>query len=250
MIALALALLISAAPRVDLPQDPLTRALYAQLAHGLPPAAVGQWVTYALHGSGVNRDAYWRLSIVGKQKDGRGREAVWLEMELSEKPSFVAPLLQLKMLVASKGGLQAEGISRAVLAIGAGRPQEVDPVSLSRHLGPGEARGGSHLYEGAEVMLRPGKSRPLMTAAGTVHALPVELVYRQTVIQRYWVSREIPVLQLAKIEIPGIEDTMEVRDYGLDAKPMIHFPDPDAPTISLDPGSPNGGNDAQAPTAP
>lgn len=254
MIALAVALLITQATPAEVPRDPLTQALYQQLAHGLPPAAVGQWVTYALHGTG-GRDAFWRLSIVGKQKDEKGRDAVWLEMEMGQHPNFVAPLFQMKMLVANQGGLRFDGISRAVLAIGAGQPQEVDPKSLAETNKPSRPASASArhtaLYNGAEISFRAGKHRPLMTAAGTVDSLPVELVYRQTVIQRYWVSKEIPVLQLAKIEIPGIEDSLEVRDYGLNAKPLIHFPDPSAPKISLEatPES-DGGTDEPAPHSP
>jgi hypothetical protein len=242
VIALALALVLSTAPAREVPKDPLSSALYEQLSRGLPAAGVGQWVTYMLRGS-ANRYGFWRLSIVGKTKDAKGRDAVWLEMEMGQNPNFVAPLFQMKMLVASEGGLQADGISRAVLAIGAGQPQEVDPKSLA----PKEAaakpapRARTAPYRGAQISFRAGKRQKLMTAAGSVDALPVELVYRQTVIQRYWVSKEIPVLQLAKIEIPGIDDSLEVRDYGLNAKPLIHFPDPDAPKISLEAPEADGG---------
>ena len=258
MIAFALiATLVASAPAVppQVSSDPLTHALYEQLSHGLPPAAVGQWVTYALHGNGRAGDAYWRLAIVGKAKDEKGRDAVWMEMELDQHPNFVAPLFQMKMLVASSGGLHADGITRAILAIGAGKPQEVDPASLASQAKKSGAAPapGSHtvMVERHPLTLRAGKAQKLMTAAGTVDATPVEAVYRRTVIERYWISKEIPVLQLAKIEIPNLDDAMEVRDYGIDAKPMLRFPDPDAPKISLEtqPAS-NGGTDEPAPASP
>lgn len=240
---------------VDVTSDPLAQAVYQQLTHGLPPAAVGQWVTYTLHGTGRPNDAFWRLAVVGKQKDEKGRDAVWVEMELAQHPNFVAPLFQMKMLVANDNGLQANGITRAVLAIGAGQPQEVDPASLVRKRRddspPQPAKVHSVMFEGHPMVMRAGKRSKLMTAAGTVDATPVELVYRRTVVQRYWISKEIPVLQLAKIEIPNLDDSMEVRDYGLDAKPMIHFPDPNAPKISLEtPPDPTGSPHEPAPTSP
>lgn len=73
-----------------------------------------------------------------------------------------------------------------------------------------------------------------MTLAGTVAAVPVEVVMKNTVIKRMWLSREIPLLNLAKIEIPGIGHAMEVAEYGIDAKPRMRIPAPDAPKIKLE----------------
>lgn len=236
--------------------DPLSQTIIQRLGRGLQDPKIGQWVTYQLKGDD-QRGGFMRLAIVGKQKDKVGREASWLEIEVGQNPNFVAPLFQMKLLIASKNGLQSDGISRAVVAIGAGQPQEVDPKSLSGRKSKGADEPDQWILANekpinpSKVVARAGKPKLLMTAAGTVDALPVELVYRSTVFQRYWLSKEIPVLQLAKIEIPGIENSLEVRDYGLDAKPMIHFPDPNAPKISLEPGAAteDGGTDepAQAP---
>jgi hypothetical protein len=73
-----------------------------------------------------------------------------------------------------------------------------------------------------------------MTPAGTVTAVPIEAVYRSTVIKRTWVSREIPILQLAKIEIPRIAHALEVLEYGVNAKPRMLLPDPKTPRVKLE----------------
>lgn len=73
-----------------------------------------------------------------------------------------------------------------------------------------------------------------MTPAGTVTAVPVEVMYRSTVIKRTWVSREIPILQLAKIEIPRISHALEVAEYGVNAKPRMLLPDPKTPLVKME----------------
>ena len=73
-----------------------------------------------------------------------------------------------------------------------------------------------------------------MTPAGTVTAIPIEVMYRSTVIKRTWMSREIPILQLAKVEIPRIAHALEVFEYGVDAKSRMLLPDPKTPTVKLE----------------
>ena len=97
-----------------------------------------------------------------------------------------------------------------------------------------------------------------MTAAGTVAAIPVEVMFRSTVVKRLWMSRQVPVLHLAKLEIPAIEHSMEVRDFGIDAKPRMVLPGPDDPKIRVErydeappKAPPEGDSDGpQAPTRP
>ena len=84
-----------------------------------------------------------------------------------------------------------------------------------------------HIVSGTEGLL--------MTEAGTVSAVPVEVLYKSTVLRRFWVSNQVPLLHLARIDIPGIQQTLELRDYGASAKPMMLMPDPNEPKIRLDP---------------
>jgi hypothetical protein len=70
-----------------------------------------------------------------------------------------------------------------------------------------------------------------------VTAEPLEVRHRQLVLKRYWVSRELPILHLAKIEFPPIRYSLEVRDYGLDARPRLVPPTPSDKKITLEPAS-------------
>ena len=85
-----------------------------------------------------------------------------------------------------------------------------------------------------EMNIRTGDEARLMTLAGTIRAVPVELRMKKTVIKRMWMSSEVPVLQVAKVEIPAIGQSMEVRDFGTAAKGRMVLPGPDEPRIRLD----------------
>src|SRR5690606_20856451 len=79
-----------------------------------------------------------------------------------------------------------------------------------------------------------GEAQRVMTQAGSVRAEPIDLFYRGTRVRRIWMSPEIPVLGLAKLEIPGSGYIMEARDYGIGAEPMMALPKPGSATLSLE----------------
>jgi hypothetical protein len=87
------------------------------------------------------------------------------------------------------------------------------------------------------MSIQRGKPARVMTLAGSVTAEPLEVLYKRTLLKRYWISPEIPILRVAKLEFPGIKYIMEVRDYGVDAKPRIVLPAPGAKKITLEPAS-------------
>ncbi|MBF5045553.1 hypothetical protein FGE12_24305 [Aggregicoccus sp. 17bor-14] len=235
MRALVLGVLLAALPaRAQTP--PAVRTLVEHMARGIRKTQVGDWVTYKLDGGG-KRVHYWRLAAVSAEKDRLGRDALWIEVDMGTHPGMAAPLAQMKMLVAKDVGLSAQGITRLIVATGFDRPQEYSPEALAAALrkepstaapappGPGQ---------GPRPAIQAGREVQLMTLAGTVPAVPLEMRYRNTVVKRLWFSREIPVLQIAKIEIPGIGQAMEVRDFGVDAKPLMQIPPPDAPKVRLE----------------
>jgi hypothetical protein len=239
------ALLLLAAPSPAMPEDPGTKVMVEQLSHGLPAAEVGQWVTYQLM-TEQGRRSFWRLAVVGNDRDAKGRDAAWVEMEFSETAKMVAPLFQMRMLVARNGGLDANAISRVFVAAGVGKPMELDPKSVAQMYEKPPATAIAEPATRKDAHVQTGKPEQLMTLAGTLNAVPIEVMYRKTVVERFWMSKQIPVLQLAKVEIPGIETGMEVRDYGLDARPMMRLPDPNETKLTLD--SPGG--DTHAPSQP
>jgi hypothetical protein len=206
-------------------------------------ARVGEWVTYQMDGG--PQQGFLRLAIVAEQKDAQGRDAVWVELEFDQHSELKAPLVQFLMLVARDTGLRAEGISRLFATQGFEKLQEVDADALPFFLGTPQKDGSrsalppptARLPVGQGSTVSRGKPTRLMTLAGTVTAEPLEVRYRQLVLERYWVSRQLPILGLAKLELPPIRYTMEVRDYGLDARPRMVPPAPGDKKITLEPDS-------------
>ncbi len=234
-LVLALPLRVDANPARDLVQH---------MSRGARPARMGDWVTYRFNGGGA-RVYYWRLAVVGEEKDKEGRDAVWVEMEAGTHPAMKSPLSQMRMLVAREGDeIRYDAISRLYIGTGFNPPQEYSDEALQhvvkKQLAEAEKDKNAppekpaKLPQGVKPTTRSGKETRLMTLAGTVPAVPVEVVLKNTVIKRMWLSREIPLLNLAKIEIPGIGHAMEVAEYGIDAKPRMRIPAPDAPKIKLE----------------
>lgn len=207
------------------------------LLHSAPAELrVGQWVTYELRrGEGEGRASYWRIAVVGQERDNRGREGYWLEMEVGTHPEFPAPMAQLRMLVAKGAGVTAQGVTRLLMAQGFDRPVEVDPGAIAAFVpGGGRPARSSPLPAAARPVLRAGRHASLLTRAGSVRATSLEVLERGVVVQRLWVSPEVPVLHLARIEIPPIGQVMEVHGHGEDARPRMRLPSSGTPTIHLD----------------
>lgn len=234
-LALALLLLVAAPASAAMPG----KELLDHLAKGLRTTQVGDWVTYKLDGGGA-RVHYWRLAVVGEEKDKLGRDALWLEMEMGTHAAMRAPLSQIRMLIArGQGGGAAfdpNGVTRLIVAIGFDKPQEYSQEALEWALTkqPSSQKPAPPQRAGEPPVVRSGKETRLMTPAGTVSAVPIEVMYRSTVIKRTWMSREIPILQLAKVEIPRIAHSMEVAEYGVNAKSRMLLPDPKTPTVKME----------------
>lgn len=245
------ALLLVAALLVAAPAGaqvhPAARALMQHMSKGARAAKVGDWVTYRFFGGGT-RVFYWRTAVVGEDKDKAGRDAVWVELEAGTHPAMKSPLMQMRMLVAREGGeIRYDAISRLYVGGPFDRPQEYSQEALDHVLKEQKAESERVQQERAQPLppeasqptapkpvIRSGKETRLMTLAGTVTAVPVEVVFKNTVIKRIWVSREIPLMNLVKMEIPNIGHSIEVAEYGIDAKPRMVMPPPDAPKVRLE----------------
>jgi hypothetical protein len=193
-------------------------------------AKVGEWVTYRLEGSG--RSQFWRVAAVAEEKDVRGRPAVWLELDFGEHPAMKSPMAQMKVLAARGSGLTTDGVTRAFVAFGADRPREVEPQDLPRFLSTDKSAGPS--VGSSEVFVKKGEPTRLVTLGGTLTATPVEVRFRSTLIKRFWLCDQVPLLKVAKMELPAIGYALEVRDWGLDARPQMAPPDPDASKIRME----------------
>jgi hypothetical protein len=232
---LALLLLVAAPASGAMPG----KELLSHLSKGLRTTQVGDWVTYKLDGGGA-RVHYWRLAVVGEEKDRLGRDALWIEMEMGTHPAMRAPLSQIRMLIArgQSGGaaFDPRGVTRLIVAMGFDKPQEYSQEALDWALAkPPQPRPASPPQRAVEPpVVRSGQETRLMTPAGTVTAVPLDVMYRSTIIKRTWMSREIPILQLAKVEIPRIAHSLEVFEYGVNAKSRMLLPDPKTPTVKLE----------------
>src|SRR5262249_60516292 len=102
--------------------DPVAQALIRHMAHGASDAKRGDWISYRTDAGG-GRVSFWRLSVIGAEKDALGRDALWIEVELGQHQDLPAPLLQMKRLGAIGNGLGAEGVTRIFLAVGADPPR-------------------------------------------------------------------------------------------------------------------------------
>ncbi|WP_309888674.1 hypothetical protein [Archangium sp.] len=232
------------------PAQPQMSTEGRMLFEAAPPqldARVGEWVTYQMDGV---RQGFMRMAVVSEQKDAQNRDAVWLEVEFGLHPAMKAPMGQFLMLVARETGIRPEGISRLFVTQGFEKLQEVDKDAMPYFLSesgkekpsettrPGAAPSAAQTAAGKDTVVKRGKPARLMTLAGTVTAEPMEVIYRgNLVLKRYWMSREIPLLRLAKIEFPSVRYTMEVRDYGVDARPRMVLPAPGDKKMTLEPAS-------------
>lgn len=224
-------------------------ALLDQVSSAAGALVPGEWVTYRVSG-GPGREAFWRMAVVGKERDAQGREARWVELDFGQHPNMVAPMAQMRALMTPLSGRWE--MSRLFVGYGAARPFEVDPAEL--HLwggGPQKPsvakpqRAPADVREHVRVVR--GQPQRLMTQAGSLLADPVEVFFRGTSVRRIWTSDAIPVIGLVKIELPGTGHVLEVRDHGIDARPMMVLPPPDAPTVSFERIDARMG--AEAPTA-
>jgi len=253
---LSIALVAGSGPLA--PKEHLLPLGLESLEAPLQEARVGDWVSYRIVG-GRGREGHWRMAVVGEELDALGRSAVWLEMEFGAEAKLAAPLLQFRMLVARDAGLVASGVSRLIVAFGFDRPQELEPSAIERvlsgrgaaeieggwqngHSAPGPAGRNGHSAPrplspvGAEdkLTVRRGGQVRLLTAAGTVSATPIELFYRRTLVQRFWISPDVPVLHLARIELPATSHSMEATGYGHDATARVSEPSASTPKIRLE----------------
>jgi hypothetical protein len=230
VIAHALALVLAGVP---LPGGSL---IQEHLPNVLSTAKVGEWVTYRFEDGGAEGRVYfWRIAVVGEQVDVKGRPAVWVELDVATHHAMKAPLSSMKVLAARATGMTRDGISRLIVAYGIERPREVEAADLPKLLG--EAPPKSEPEPGRampQVSFKRGEPSRLVTLGGTVTATPIEVRLQQTIFKRYWLCDQIPILHLAKLELPAIGHSMEARDWGLDAKPELAAPDPAAATIRME----------------
>jgi len=215
--------------------DSAAENLVRHMAGGFSDARPGDWVSYRTD-AGKGRVSFWRFSVVGAEKDALGRDALWIEIELGQHGDLRAPLAQIRMLVARRIGLVGDGVTRVFVALGVDRPQEVSPEQLGRILPPGPEQDDAPMPTDADgTTVRPGTESRLMTHAGTLPAIPTETYQRGSLVQRIWISHRLPLLHLAKLEMPGIGHAMEVTGFGGGARSRMVLPPGNDSKVRLEP---------------
>ena len=232
MIAL-LALLLSVSPLAI--KSPGPKALTQALAQPLTQAKLGEWATFRVDG-GNERVHFWRLAVVGEELDVKGRPACWIELEMGQHAAMKAPLLQLRMLVARSVGMTQDGVTRVFTAVGTEKPKELTDEAVLHLFAPEQSSPAPGPAARPIVDLTTTRGQPtrLLTLAGTVSATPIEVRLRSTMVKRIWVSEQIPLIHLAKLEIPAIAHTIEVRDFGINATSQMALPAAGSPKIQLE----------------
>ena len=226
-----LALLLTVSPL----HTPAQKELTEPLTHGLSDGKVGEWATWRIDGGG-DRVHFWRMALVGEEVDKKGRPACWLEFELGQHPAMKAPLLQLRMLIARGAGMNKDGVTRVFIATGANKPNELADDAVEQLMTDDAPKtppaSQAQLLPGLSTFV--GQPTELMTLAGTVTATPIEVRLRSTMVKRIWTSPQVPLVHLAKLEIPGIAHTIEVRDFGINAHSQMVLPAPGTAKIKLE----------------
>jgi hypothetical protein len=213
---------VASAASVDAPAL-APRALAAAVAE----ARVGQWVLYAL--GGPHRDTrYVRLAVVKPQPGSSGEASRWLEVELGMDAALRSPVARMALEIRTgKGGVAF--VSRVVLAYGWERPVEVEGALSERWLAAtrlASLTAPDGAVPGADVSValsvRPGER--LMTGAGTLESTRYEARRQGVALRRVWTSRQVPLLGLARMEVAGSGDFVEVHGFGEGATPRVDIP--------------------------
>lgn len=188
---------------------------------GLPGLRVrpGEWVVYRAV-SGARPPFFLRLAAVGDEPSSDG---TWLEVEAGLGPELRAPLVQLKLLYQRQGAALSGRVLRAVAVVGHGGPRELEPARwrIEDAIGAGPTPPGAHS--------RWGAIRVLSLAGRALRARPWETVHQGVVVQRLWVSDEVPVLNLVRMEVPALNQTLELDGFGFDARARIPLPSVETP---------------------
>jgi len=189
----------------------MTAALAAFLWLVPTSLPVGEWAEFELSRAGAS-PSYLRMAVVGREG-----EETYVELELAVHRSFVSPLSQARVLFS--GGK----VTRAWIALGVSRPEEVSPALVQRFFAVPSWVGGPP-PRGVEV--KRGPSQRLLTPAGTLSAYPIESHVGKHLVERVWISPTVPILNMARWEVLVTGHRAEVIALGTGAKGRLKIGTP------------------------
>jgi hypothetical protein len=176
------------------------------------------------------------MAAVEAAKGAHGEDLLWLEIELGTDSSFVSPMAQLRMLVPHVLDLEQKDVQRLIVGIGGQKPTEFEPTTVllanasDERIRPAPTRQSVQLD-------KVGNAVDIQTRAGPVRASPYRLIHGGKVIQVYWLSPTVPLLHLAKIEIPKLEQSLVIHDFGTDATSRVSLPSVNSPNTNVETSS-------------
>lgn len=184
----------------------------APQAEALTQAPVGAWTTYVADGGG-GRVSYLRFAVVAEQRDGLGREAVWLELEIGLDPGLASPIARLAALAAREEGLTPDGVTRLILAVGTGEPVELRPEELHRFWPSSPARLPriDSLPAGLTVH---SVARTISTPRGALSSRCAETRRGPLVVHSVCVAEAVPILGVVELSLPGAGQSLRVQAWG------------------------------------
>ena len=195
VLALALVLLASAPAPASMPGQGAARATWPR-GCAPPRWATGSRTSSTAAGpaSTTGGSRWWERRRTSSAATRSGSRWRWAPIRPCGRRCS-----QIRMLIARGrwGGLRCDGVTRLIVAIGFDKPQEYSQEALdwalTKHPSSRAPAAPLRLSRlGEPPVVRTGKETRLMTPAGTVSAVPVEVMYRSTVVKRTWMSREIP----------------------------------------------------------
>lgn len=199
----------------------------------LDRARVGEWVTYRADGGGA-RVSYLRLAVVEAAVDSQGRAAVWVELEVATHPDFTSPLARLAVLAARSEGLARGGVTRFILAAGAGAPEEVPVERLDGFLPPAlrEVTTGQRTAPrtASTVGLPRRIERVVSTHAGTFTASCFDAVSDSVTLHSVCTHPAVPLFGWLVWELPSVGHSLRLHAYGTAARRRM-LPGANRPTI-------------------
>jgi hypothetical protein len=172
---------------------------------------VGAYATYKIINNTNQAERITKLSIVGKEKDEKGEELYWYEVQ--ETDPKTATVTIIKMLIS--GNPQDIGtMHRMITKSGKDKATELPPefMKLINQIPPDTA-------EIEEPKIKTLGEEKVRIKDKTLKCTHVKYTYKDKSTAEAWTNEDIPLFGVAKST--GPESSMELVEYGKDAKTAI-----------------------------
>ncbi len=171
--------------------------------------SVGDWVRYRVGNEHLQETSYMTLALVEMEDE----HAAWVEVRVARSSGSSTGDLAVRTLARAQGDdLVTE---RMIVRMGGGTPVELDMDTLPD---AAPARGAPPYAEASACAspdspaclraasrgmdIRPGPTETILTAAGSLRAVPVRVRMRDGDVMSFVVSESIPITALVRARTP------------------------------------------------